>query len=122
MLRKNKRTAERKKSDKTSDSFMSRLIHGRLLTGGFFARYWGVVIFVVALLLTYITGVFSARSSMENIARLQDRLAVVQTESIRVRGEYMSRIRESEMRARLDSLGIPLSVSEQPPFHLKSSK
>lgn len=103
-----------------SESFLYRLLHGKLLTGSFFTRYWVWLVFVLAMLLTYITSVFSVRSKMENISRLQDRLAVVQTESIRVRGEYMSRIRESEMRARLDSLGIPLSVQQQPPFHLKS--
>ncbi len=101
------------------DSFITRAIHGRLLTGSMFTRYWWQFLVILAMLLVYITNVFSCRSKMENIARLQDRLIVVQTESMRVRGAYMSRIRESEMRDRLDSMNLHLSVQQQPPFRIK---
>lgn len=99
------------------DSIFTRALHGRILSGKMFTRYWFQLVVILAMLLVYITNVFSVRSKMEHIARLNDRLAVVQTESIRVRGNYMSRIRESEMRHRLDSLNLPLAVQQQPPFH-----
>lgn len=101
------------------DSIFTRALHGRILTGKMFTRYWVQLLVILAMLLVYITNVFAVRSKMEHISRLNDRLAVVQTESIRVRGLYMSRIRESEMRQRLDSLHLPLAVQQQPPFHVK---
>lgn len=104
------------------DSIWKVIINGRLLSGTMFTRYWAQLLIIMVMLLIYITNVFACRKKMENIARLEDRLAVVQTESMRVRGQYMSRIRESEMRARLDSLQLPLSVQQQPPFRAKLSK
>ncbi len=104
------------------DSFITRAIHGRLISGTMFTRYWLQIIVILAMMLVYITNVFACRKKMENISRLQDRLSVVQTESMRVRGIYMSRIRESEMRHLLDSINLPLSIQQQPPFRANSSK
>lgn len=103
------------------DSLWRLIVNGRLISGTMFKRYWVQIALTMAMLLIYITNVFACRQKMENIARLQDRLAVVQTESLRARGQYMSRIRESEMKQRLDSLNIPLSIQQQPPFHAKFS-
>ena len=74
------------------------------------------------MVLVYITNRYSCQRSMEQIRTLRSRLEVVETESFRIRGIYMSRIRESAMRERLDSLGIPLAVQNQPPYHLPSNE
>lgn len=104
------------------DGFFNRLINGQIITGAMFTRYGVSIVAILTMLLVYITGVFSVRSKMENIRKLEDRLVVVQTESMRVKGLYMSRIRESEMRARLDSLNLPLAVQQQPPYRLSLKK
>jgi hypothetical protein len=97
-----------------------RAIHGQLLTATFFTRYWLQIVVILAMVLIYITNRYSCQRDMEEIRSLNRRLCVVQTESYRVRGEYMSRIRESSMRATLDSMGIDLNVQTQPPYHLKA--
>lgn len=104
------------------DTIFHRLIQGRLVTGTFFARHWLKIFIVLTMILVYITNRYSCQRDMEEIRRLNNRLVIVQTESYRVRGEYMGRIRESEMRAMLDSLGLNLAVQSQPPYHLSSSK
>lgn len=104
------------------DNFFVRLINGQIVTGSMFTRYGVYIVAVLTMVLVYITGVFSVRSKMEHIKKLEDRLTVVQTESMRVKGAYMSRIRESEMKHRLDSLNLPLAVQQQPPFRLKLKK
>lgn len=104
------------------DTIFRRLVQGRLLTGHFFMRYWLQIFVIIAMVLIYITNRYSCQRSMEQIKTLTSRLEVVETESFRVRGIYMSRIRESAMRARLDSLGIPLSVQIRPPYHLSSNE
>lgn len=103
------------------DSWFSRLIEGRLISGELFTRFWLELFVVLAMVLVYITNRYSCQRSMEQIRALNDRLDVVQTESYRVRGLYMGRIRESEMRANLDSLGLNLSVQTRPPFVLSST-
>ena len=104
------------------DTILRRLVQGRLVTGHFFMRYWLQIFVVIAMVLIYITNRYSCQRSMEQIRTLTSRLEVVETESFRIRGIYMSRIRESAMRARLDSLGIPLSVQIQPPYHISSNE
>lgn len=107
--------------DRQSDSWLSKIIEGRMVTGDFFARHWMQIFVIIAMVLVYITNRYSCQRSMEQIRLLNNRLDVVQTESYRVRGEYMGRIRESEMRRNLDSLGLNLSVQNRPPYHIPSN-
>lgn len=109
------------KSDKNKpvrDSIWSRVVEGRLVSGDLFTRYWIQVLVIMVMVLIYITNRYSCQRSMEQIRALNNRLGVVQTESYRVRGEYMGRIRESAMKQRLDSLGMDLSVQNKPPYHI----
>ncbi|MCM1310082.1 MAG: FtsL-like putative cell division protein [Bacteroides sp.] len=99
-------------------SIFAPVIEGTLVSGKFFTRYWLQIFVILAMLLIYITNRYSCQRSMEEIRRLNDRLAIVQSESYRVRGIYMSRIRESEMREMLDTLHLGLSVQTQPPFRV----
>ncbi len=107
---------------KSQDTMISRVLQGRLVDGKFFMRYWLQIFAVLVMVLAYITNRYSCQHSMEQIRTLNSRLQVVETESFRVRGIYMSRIRESAMRQRLDSLGIPLSVQTQPPYHISGNE
>jgi hypothetical protein len=105
-------------SSSRTDSIWQRTVEGRWLTMRIFMRYWLYFLIGIALVMIYISARYSQQHSMEEIRALTNRLEVVRTESFRVRGEYMSRIRESSMRHTLDSLGIPLSVQIQPPYHI----
>ncbi len=104
------------------DTIFRRMVQGRLISGQFFINHWLQIFTIIAMVLVYITNRYSCQRSMEQIRTLRARLEVVETESFRIRGIYMSRIRESAMRERLDSLGIPLSVQTQPPYHLPSDE
>lgn len=107
---------------KGDDRWYSAIIEGRLVSGDFFARHWLQIFVILAMVLVYITNRYSCQRSMEEIRRLHNRLDIVQTESYRVRGEYMGRIRESQMRRTLDSLGLDLSVQNRPPYHVSSNR
>ena len=56
---------------------------------------------------------------METIQRLQTELEVAKTERIREKSAYMSSIRESVMQHKIDSLGLNLTVQEQPPYKIQ---
>lgn len=101
-----------------SDSLLSRMVQGRLVSGRFFARHWLKIFLVLVMILVYITNRYSSQRAMEEIRVLNNRLAVVQSESFRVRGEYMSRIRESALRRQIEESGLDLAVQNQPPYHI----
>lgn len=100
------------------DNIFVRLVQGTLVSGTFFAHNWGKILIVVFMVLLYITNRYSCQRYMSDIRQLNERLNIVRSESYRVRGEYMSRIRESEMREMLDSMHMGLSVQPQPPYHI----
>lgn len=106
---------------KRKDTLLRKTVQGRLLSGHIFTRYWIQIFAILIMVLVYITNRYTCQAYMGEIRSLTSRLEVIETESMRVRGRYMSRIRESSMRQRLDSLGLPLSVQMQPPYHISSS-
>lgn len=100
------------------DSLMLRALHGRVLSTDFFRRHWLPVLGVVAMLMIYITNRYTCQTQMETIQRLERELEVAKTERIREKSTYMSRIRESKMQQRVDSLHLGLTVQERPPYRL----
>ena len=98
---------------------VSRVIHGKFFSIDFFRRHWGAVLGVVIMLMIYITSRYSCQTQMETIQRLQTELEVAKTERIREKSAYMSRIRESVMQHKIDSLGLNLTVQEQPPYKIQ---
>lgn len=99
-------------------SFISRLFYGQVLSVDFFVRHWLFIFTVLAIIMMYITNKYNTQTKMEEIRALTRELEIVKTERIRVKSAYMSRIRESEMQQLVDSIGLGLSVSEQPPYKL----
>lgn len=109
-----------KKSTTPHFSIISRLLHGQLLSLDFFRRYWLVVFTGLAIIMMYITNKYNTQTKMEEIKALTRELEIVKTERIRERSVYMSRIRESEMQHIIDSIGLGLRVSEQPPYKISA--
>ena len=95
-------------------SWLSRLLYGQVISVDFFARHWLVIFTALAIIMMYITNKYNTQTKMEEIRTLTRELEIVKTERIRVKSAYMSRIRESEMQILVDSMGLGLSVSEQP--------
>ena len=117
---------EDKKTKKTSEKswlsglqdVISSIIYGRILSIDFFARHWLKVLLAVVMIMVYITSKYQCQTKMEEIRSLEQKLEIIDTERLRVRGEYMSLVRESSMTHLVDSLKLGLKVQEQPPFKL----
>ena len=58
---------------------------------------------------------------MEHIRALEQELEIVETERIRVKSIYMSRIRESSMQEMVDTMHLNLRVQDQPPYRLSKN-
>ena len=84
----------------------------------FFRRNWWVVLGVVVMLMVYITNRYTCQTQMERIRTLERELEVAKTERVRAKSAYMSKIRESSIQEMVDSLGLGITVQEQPPYRL----
>lgn len=100
------------------DNLLVKLINGRLLSSDFFARHWKSVLLAILMVLIYITNRYQCLTRMEEIRRLEQELEVVETERIRVRSTYMSRIRESSMQEMVDTMHLNLRIQDKPPYKL----
>lgn len=68
--------------------------------------------------MVYITNRYQCLTRMEEIRKLEHELEIVQTERIRERSEYMSRIRESSMQELVNTMHLNLRVQDKPPYRL----
>jgi hypothetical protein len=109
----------KKTTSNTSNNLLLSLIHGRLLSIDYILKNWVYVLLGVGMIMVYITNRYQCLTLMEEIRRLEHRLEVVQTERIRERSEYMSRIRESSMQELVDSMRLDLHVQDKPPYLLE---
>ncbi len=98
----------------------SRVIRGQIISSDFFTRHWLMILVIVTLILIYITNKYNCLRSMEEIRSLTIELERIETEAMRERSNYMSKITEQAMRSRLDSLRLDLRIQDQPPFKLST--
>ncbi len=72
------------------------------------------------MLLVFITNRYQCLTRMEEIRKLEQTLEVIETERIRERSTYMSRIRESSMQELVDTMNLHLKIQDQPPYKLQN--
>ncbi len=106
----------------SSGSMLRQLMYGQIVSSDFFARNWMALLLVVVMVLVYIAGKDTCQTKMEQVRTLQRELETVKTERIRVRSDYMGKIRESAMQQMVDTLHLGLSVREYPPYIVDSEE
>ncbi len=110
----------KKVTDKKNDNIIKKALHGRVLSSDFFLRHWKAVLTVMVMLLVFITNRYQCLTRMEEIRKLEQTLEVIETERIRERSTYMSRIRESSMQELVDTMNLHLKIQDQPPYKLQN--
>ena len=95
-----------KKTKKKNDNILLRTLHGRILSSDFFINHWKSVLLALFMILIYINNRYQCATRMEHIRKLEQRLEIVETERIRERSEYMSRIRESSMQELVEQMRL----------------
>lgn len=100
------------------DNLLIRVLHGRIISIDFFRSHWKSLVLIIIMILVYITNRYQCLTKMEEIRRLEQQLEIVETERIRAKSEYMSRIRESSMQELVDTMHLGLKVQNQPPYRL----
>lgn len=110
--------AQTNQKKQKKDNVLTRVLYGRFLSVDFFSRHWKAVALGMLMVMAYITNRYQCLTRMEEIRRLEQQLEVVETERIRERSTYMSRIRESAMQELVDTMHLNLKIQDQPPFKL----
>ena len=114
-----KKTKNNKKNADSEDrlsllGILQGVFQGRIfLTLEFFKRYWLYIIAATVMMLMY-------QSDMAKLKELKTSLNNARTDYVDASSNYNSRILESQMKQRVDSMGIDLNISNQPPYELKS--
>lgn len=103
------------------DNILTRILYGRFLSVDFFTRHWKAIALGMLMVMAYITNRYQCLTRMEEIRRLEQQLEVVETERVRERSTYMSRIRESSMQELVDTMHLHLRIQDQPPFKLSKN-
>lgn len=110
---------DKERQDHRSNSVLRRLLFGQVVTSDFFARNWVTMLVILFCLMTYISGKYTCMVMMSTSERLANEVDETHKEFVRVRSEYMGKIRESQMQVRIDSLHLVLQHQETPPYRFK---
>ena len=98
---------------------IQRLLQGRsFLSLGFFKRYWIYVVAGTVMMLMYISNKYVYQSDKAKLGTMKVMLNNASTDFVDASSRYNSCILESQMKARVDSMGLDLNLSKEPPFKL----
>lgn len=106
----------------TAGSVLRQLLYGHAVSSDFFARNWVSMVLVVAMLMIYIAGKYTCQRKMEQVRSLKREIEIVEAERIRVRSDYMGKIRESTMQEMVETMHLNLNVREYPPYVVEEER
>lgn len=120
----------RGKKDKNSDSkkkghkggVWSDLRSGQTLSVEFFKNNAWLMILLLVLVLALIGLRYKTKTKMAEIKKLNTELQLVESEKLKEKAEYMSLIRETEMRRMVAERGLNLEFQEQPPYEIERQR
>jgi len=98
---------------------LQRALQGRMfLTLEFFKRYWIYVVAATIMMLMYISNKYVYQSDKAKLGTMKVMLNNASTDFVDASSNYNSRILESQMKTYLDSMGVDLNISKEPPYKL----
>lgn len=109
---------KKKLSGKASQTINGIFLGRTFLSLEFFRRNFMFIIFIIGLMLMYIGNKFECQSKMQEVMSLRTELDNAKTDCVNASAKYNSMIRESHMKAYVDTMHIDLSNPERPPYHL----
>lgn len=105
-----------------SSSIMRDLRYGRSVSLDFFQRNAWLLIIIVVVVISLIGLRYKTKTKMIEIKQLTKELNVARSNKLREKAEYMSLIRETEMKRLTQEKNLGLVFQEQPPFEVEISK
>lgn len=108
----------KKTSEKSNDNIFKRIFQGRIVSNTFFRKYWVSVALVSAIMFVYISAKNTCKLRKERILVLKSELNNAKTDCVKYSADFKSQIRETRMKALVDTMNLNLEPTEQPPFKL----
>lgn len=114
----NKTTKRKKSPGQNVGTFSLKVFLGDIISSSFFGKNKFSILIIIGLIIFFTAIKYECQTRMETIGRLEKELAIVKSEGIREQSLYMSRTRESMMRALVDTMHLDLGIQDEPPFIL----
>lgn len=92
--------------------------YGRALSLEFFRNNAWLILVILVAVLSLIGLRYKTKTKMSQIKKLQIELEHAKSEKLKQKAEYMTLIRESEMRRLVNEKGLGLEFREQPPYEI----
>lgn len=114
-------TPGEKKKKKWSTMWMREMRYGEAVPVDFFTQNAWILIILLVAILSLIGLRFKTKTKMEEIKRLDHQLELSESAKLQEKAEYMSLIRETEMRRLVSEKNLGLVFQEQPPYEIELS-
>lgn len=100
------------------NEMLQSLFVGKILSIEFFKKNVIYIAFAVGMMLMYISTKYTCQKYQAEIITLNNELDKATTNWVNSSARYNSMIRESQMKAYVDTMRIDLVAPEQPPYNL----
>ena len=100
--------------------WMNSLYEGRPLSLGFFMRHAWFILIAMTLVIVLIGQRYSNQTKVQEINKLTKELSRAESEQVNEKAQYMSLIRENEMRKLLHSHHLDLDYQDKPPYIIEA--
>lgn len=111
----------KKKKKKWSAMWMREMRYGETIPIDFFTQNAWILIILLVAILSLIGLRYKTKTKMEEIKRLDHELELSESAKLQEKAEYMSLIRETEMRRLVNEKNLGLIFQEQPPYEIELS-
>ena len=91
---------------------------GRFISNDILIRQWKRILVIVILLFIYISNRYTCQQKITQIGELQKQLVDVRYEALTLSSKLMGSSRQSQVEKLIESKGLDLHESKQPPFKL----
>lgn len=108
-----------KKRSRFSALWMREMRYGESIPIDFFTHNAWLLIILLVAILSLIGLRYKTKTKMEEIKRLTNQLELARSAKLQEKSEYMSLIRETEMRRLVTEQNLGLVFQEQPPYEVE---
>lgn len=112
---------KKKDKKKWSAMWVREMRYGEAVPIDFFTQNAWILIILLVAILSLIGLRFKTKTKMEEIKRLDHQLELSESAKLQEKAEYMSLIRETEMRRLVSEKNLGLVFQEQPPYEIELS-
>ncbi|WP_455498992.1 FtsL-like putative cell division protein [Coprobacter sp.] len=95
---------------------------GRFISNDILIRQWKRILVIVILLFVYISNRYTCQQKIAQIGELQKQLVDIRYEALTLSSKLMGSSRQSQVEKLIESKGLDLHKSKQPPFKLVKNK